>query len=152
MERLIVDTSALLCRYLPDWRRELVDRALASASSVVVTALAQSEVMMAVRHAVGEHDRSSSGAALLQRVADDLDRFWIVNIDDRVIRRAADLGFGYGVNLVNAIHLAALEPLPRPASLLTFDDRQVAAAADLGFELIDGEASGAGAHGLLADR
>ncbi len=145
--RLIVDASALLCRYLPDARQDFVDRMMESAGQVVVTDLARTEVELGIHQAIGSPQPLMRDHPLA-RLTDDWDRFWVLPVDRRCLRRAADVGRSYGLNLVNSLHIAAFDAVPRPASLLTVDDRQAAAAADLGFDLIDVLDQGS-AHGLL---
>lgn len=148
-DRLLVDSSALLCRYLPDRRQSDVDNVLSSAADLVVTALARTEVELGIHHAVGapaagDHHHPAA------RLGRDWDRFWVLPIDQRSLRRATDLGRHYGLNLVNSLHLAAFDAMPRPATLLTVDDRQFVAAVDLGFDVVDLSADADGsAHGLL---
>lgn len=146
--RLIVDSSALLCRYLPDRRRVDVDRLLSSAGALIVSDLARTEVEVAIHQAVGGPTAPDPGHPSL-RLARDWDRFWVLPVDQRCLRRAAGLGRRYGLNLVNALHLAAFDTVPRPATLLTVDDRQFAAAADLGFDIVDVVAGGGSVHQLL---
>lgn len=146
--RLIVDSSALLCRYLPDERQRTVERLMSAAGQLVATALARTEVELGIHQAVGvplPGDARHPAARLVV----DWDRFWVLPIDARCLRRAADLGRKYGLNLVNSLHLAAFDTVPRPATLLTVDDRQFAAAADLGFDILDVGAEGRLAHQLL---
>ncbi|MDH3303472.1 MAG: PIN domain-containing protein, partial [Acidimicrobiia bacterium] len=146
--RLIVDSSALLCRYLPDRRQPSIDGWISTADQVVVTALARTEIELGIHQAVGvalPGDASHPSARLVV----DWDRLWVVPIDRRCLRRAGDLGRAYGLNLVNALHLAAFDTVPRPATLLTIDDRQFAVAADLGFDIVDVSAAGGSAHQLL---
>lgn len=145
---LLVDSSALLCRYLPDRRQRKVDGLLTTADHLVVTALARPEIELGIHQAVGATppgDRIHPAA----RLAVDWDRFWILPIDPRCLRRAAELGRKYGLNLVNSLHLAAFDTVPRPATLLTIDDRQFAAAVDLGFDIIDVGPDARSAHQLL---
>lgn len=146
--RLMVDASALLCRYLPDRRQDQVDALLSSAGDLIVTALARTEVELGIHHAVGV-SRAGDPAHPAARLQRDWDRFWVLPLDGRCQRRASDLGRRYGLNLVNALHLAAFDGVPRPASLLTVDDRQFAAATDLGFEIVDVGVADGSAHGLL---
>jgi len=156
-EPVVFDASALLCRYLPDKRGPLVDQVLDSSAYPAVTAPARAEVMLGLQLAV---DRSRPGRAgqgeLWSWLAADWNRFWVLPVSvggaDGV--RAAELGARYGLNLANALHLVAMERLPRPAWLLTFDDRQVVAAVDLGFGIVETTLSIPGrstAHGLLVE-
>jgi predicted nucleic acid-binding protein len=166
---IVFDTSALLCRYLPDRRRPIVDEVMSAASFPVVTSLTRTEVTMGL-HLAADRSRahgalddavrsrmwSTGWSTLLSRVATDWDRFWVlpVGVDGSDGGRAAELGAAYGLNLANALHLVALDRLPRPAGLLTFDDRQIAAAAELGIEIVELDSASAArstAHGLLVD-
>jgi len=104
---------------------------------------------MALQQVIGRPERSSSAAAVWHRMAIDWDRFWIVPLDNQSLHRAAELAGVFGLNVANSLHLAALDRLPRPATLLTFDDRQVAAAVDLGLDIVDVYAAASTAHGLL---
>jgi predicted nucleic acid-binding protein len=58
-----------------------------------------------------------------------------VPVDDRCLAHAVELGATFGLRTVDAVHLAAADRLPRPATYLTFDRRQIPAAAGLGFEV-----------------
>ena len=146
--RLIVDSSALLCRYLPDRRQASVDELLSTADQVLVTALARTEIELGIHHAVGG-PLPGDIAHPAARLAIDWDRFWVLPIDSRCLRRAAGLGREYGLNLVNALHVAAFDTVPRPATLLTVDDRQFAVAADLGFDIVEVGTVGDSARQLL---
>ena len=94
--------------------------------------LARSEALLALhRLAVtpGQHER------MWGRLRDDWDAFVVVPVDDRCLAHAVELGATYGLRTVDAVHLAAADRLPRPATYLTFDRRQIPAAAGLGFEV-----------------
>ncbi|MEL6982784.1 MAG: type II toxin-antitoxin system VapC family toxin [Actinomycetota bacterium] len=125
-----VDTSALLSRYLPDARRRFVADELASRSQVAVSGLARAEVLLALHQAAGGPGRQRS---LWDAVRQDWDGFWEVPLDGRCLARATEIGSRYGLSVVDAIHLAAADRLPRPVSYLTLDRHQIPAAADLGF-------------------
>ncbi len=145
---ILVDASALLCRYLPDRRQQQIDDACVSAERIVVTELARTEVELGLHHALGAA-QPGPGAHPRNRLMADWDRFWVLPIDQQCLRRASDLGCRYGLNLANALHLAAFDRVPRPATLLTVDDRQIAAAADLGFDVVEVGSGGTSAHQLL---
>ena len=129
---LAVDTSALLCRYLADRRRAFVVRALDAHPERVVSALARTEVLLALHEAAGGPGRQRS---LWDAVRRDWDRFWEVPLDGRCLARATEIGARYGLSVVDSIHLAAADRLPRPVEFLTVDRRQIPAAADLGFRV-----------------
>lgn len=133
MTVLALDTSALLRRYVADRQRPLVITAMDEAEHWVASALARSEVTLALHQtATGPQSQQSAWAA----VRDDWEAVWEVPVDGRCLARATEIGARYGITLVAAIHLAAADRLPPPVSFLTFDRRQIPAAADLGFTVV----------------
>jgi predicted nucleic acid-binding protein len=130
---LVIDSSALLRRYVADRYRPLVMSTMADADHWVASAAARAEVMLALRHAVGD---PSSHRLACAAVRNDWEALWEVPVDGRCLARATEIGARYGIALPPAIHLAAADRLPDPIRFLTFDQRQVPAGADLGFEVI----------------
>lgn len=129
---LFVDTSALVRRYVQGPDRDLVLEAMAGDPAWCASALGRSETLLALhRLAVtpGQHARMWS------RLRDDWDAFVVVPVDDRCLAHAVELGATYGLRTIDAIHLAAADRLPRPATYLTYDRQQIPAAAGLGFEV-----------------
>lgn len=129
---LFVDTSALVRRYLQGPGRELVAAAMAADDVWCASALCRSETLLALhRLAVtpGQHAR------MWGRLRDDWDAFVVVPVDERCLAHAVEIGATYGLRTVDAVHLAAADRLPRPATYLTFDHRQIPAAAGLGFDV-----------------
>lgn len=129
---LMLDTSALLCRYLPDARRRFVGEVMAGHHRWVVSAMARTEVLLALHQAAGSPDRHRT---LWDSVGADWGLFWEVPLDRRCMARATEVGARYGLSAVNAIHLAAADRLPGTVHYLTLDRRQIPAAADLGFHV-----------------
>ncbi|MGH1489679.1 MAG: type II toxin-antitoxin system VapC family toxin [Acidimicrobiales bacterium] len=129
---LVIDTSALLCRYLPDARRRFVGEVMAEHDHWIVSALSKTEVLLALHEAAGQSDRQRN---LSDAVRGDWGLFWEVPLDGRCMARAAEVGAHYGLSVVDAIHLAAADRLPRPVEFLTLDRRQIPAAAELGFHV-----------------
>jgi len=130
---LFVDTSALVRRYVAEPGRDLVVEAMADDATWVASALARTETMVALHQlAAGprQHNR------LWSSFRDDWDAFAVIPVDDRCLGRAVELGSSFSMRIVDAIHLAAADRLPRPARYLTFDRHQIPAAAALGFEVI----------------
>ena len=130
---VFVDTSALVRRYVDEPDRELVITTMAGESLWVASAIARTEAMVTL-HQVAAGPRQQ--ARLWTSFREDWDAFAVVPVDDRCLGRAAELGSQFGVRLVDAIHLAAADRLPRPIRYLTFDRHQIPAAAALGFEVI----------------
>jgi predicted nucleic acid-binding protein len=130
---LYVDTSALVRRYLHDRNRPLVLDAMAEADAWAASSLVRTETQVTLHRAAVSPRQQQ---ALWRELRDEWDAFWVVPIDDRCMARAVELGATYGVRIVDAIHLAAADRLPRPVRFLTFDRRQIPAADALGFEVL----------------
>lgn len=130
---LAVDASALVKRYVREPGRDLVIDAMAADPDWCASALVRTEAMVALHHiAVGRRQQQALWSAL----RDDWDAFVVIPVDDRCLARAVEIGAGFGVRTVDAIHLAAADRLPRPVSYLTFDHQQIPAAAALGLQVI----------------
>lgn len=130
---LAIDTSALVRRYVRDPDRDLVLDTMAAEAAWCVSELARPELLMLLHRSAIDPDHD---AQLNQAAVRDWDFFTVVPVDDRCLARAVEIGSTYRVRLVDAIHLAAADRLPRPVRYLTFDRRQIPAAAALGFEVI----------------
>ena len=131
---LFLDTSALVRRYVDEDGRELVlDTMAAEDGAWVASALARTEVMVCL-HKLAAGPRQQ--ARLWSAFRDDWDAFAVGPVDDRCLGRAVGLGSSFSMRIVDAVHLAAADRLPRPARYLTFDRHQIPAAASLGFEVI----------------
>lgn len=130
---LFLDTSALVRRYVAEAGRELVVDSMTADATWVASALARSEAMITL-HQLAAGPRQQ--ARLWSSFRDDWAAFAVVPVDDRCLSRAVELGAQYGVRLVDAIHLAAADRLPRPVRFLTFDRHQIPGAAALGFEVV----------------
>ena len=130
---IFVDTSALVKRYVHEPDRDLVIETMAGEDTWIASALARSEAMLTLHQlAPGPH----SQARLWHAFRDDWDAFLVVPVDDRCLARAVDLGAQFSLRLVDAIHLAAADRIPRPLRYLTFDRRQIPAVTALGIEVV----------------
>ncbi|HEX7166012.1 MAG TPA: type II toxin-antitoxin system VapC family toxin [Acidimicrobiales bacterium] len=130
---VFVDTSALVKRYVAHPDRSLVIEAMAADDVWVASAVARTEVMLALHQlAPGRH----SQARLWHAFRDDWDAFAVVPVDDRCLARAVELGARFSLHVVHAMHLAAADRLPRPLRYVTFDRRQIPTAAALGFDVV----------------
>ena len=131
---LFLDTSALVQRYVDAPGRRLVLETMAEEEGAwVASALARTEVMITL-HQLAAGPRQQ--ARLWSAFRDDWDAFAVVPVDDRCLGRAVELGSSFAMRIVDAVHLAAADRLPRPARFLTFDRHQIPAAATLGFEVV----------------
>lgn len=132
-ERLFLDSSALLRRYVADRHRPMVIEAMTQAADWAVSALARTELQLAlVQASISARDRDRFWSS----VRDDWDAFWQVPVDARCLARATEIGAQFGLNLVDATHLAAADRLPRPLRYVTFERQQIPAAAELGMHVI----------------
>jgi predicted nucleic acid-binding protein len=130
---LFLDTSALVRRYVHGPGRELVTRAMDGHDDWCASALCRSETLLAL-HRLAATPRQAE--RLWSRLRDDWDAFVVVPVDERCLALAVELGATYGLRTVDAVHLAAADRLPRPASYATFDRHQIPAAAALGFDVV----------------
>lgn len=136
-ETLALDTSAFLCRYLPDRRRAVVLDAMAEAKHWVATALVRTETVLALHQALGQGQFAPPPRVSPRSIVNhDWASMWEIPIDARCLHRAAELGAYYGIGINAALHLAALDRLPKPFRFVTFDNEQILAAVDLGFEVV----------------
>ena len=70
---------------------------------------------------------------------EDWDRIAVVPLDERCLARAVEIGANFQLQIVDALHLAAADRLPRPLTYLTFDSHQIPAALSLDFEVVSSE-------------
>jgi predicted nucleic acid-binding protein len=130
---LVLDSSALLARYLGGPARHVVLDAMAADHDWCASALALSEVLsLAERAATLETERD----AIRRAVRDDWERINVVPVDQVCLDRAAEIGRTQPVRTVDAIHLAAADRLPKPVTFCTFDPRQIPVALALGFDVV----------------
>jgi predicted nucleic acid-binding protein len=66
----------------------------------------------------------------------DWERLAVVPVDAPCLARAAELATDHPLRLIDAIHLAAADRLPRPVTFATFDDHQIPVALALGFTVV----------------
>lgn len=130
---VFLDTSALVRRYIDEPGRDLVMDAMAGDAIWVASALTRTETMVTLHQlASGPRQQGRLWAAFRA----DWDSFAVVPVDDRCLARALELGSSFAMRIVDAIHLAAADRLPRPVRYVTFDRHQIPAAAALDFEVI----------------
>jgi predicted nucleic acid-binding protein len=130
---LYVDTSALVRRYLHDRHRPLVLEAMSGEDAWCASVLVRSEAQLALHRA---SVTSRQQRDLWRTLRDEWEAFWVVPLDDRAMARAVELGATYGLRIVDALHLAAADRLPRPVRYLTLERQQIPAADALGFEVV----------------
>lgn len=133
---LALDTSALLCRYIPDRRRDFVLGEMAAAQHWVASALVRTEVLLALHEVFGQTmDASAARTSPWSIVGHDWANIWEIPLDARCVHRAAEIGAKYSLGINAALHLAALDRIPRPLVFLSFDQEQLSAAIDMNFDI-----------------
>jgi len=132
-QRVALDSTAILQRYLPGKHRELVLSEMGERNYWIATELAKTEILLALHRAA----ISPTHYEELSRIfRNDWDLFHVIPIDSRCLNHASQIGAQFGLKLVDALHLAALDRVPRPFKYLTFDHRQMSAAVELGIEVV----------------
>jgi hypothetical protein len=128
---LFLDTSALVRRYRQEDGTALVLEEMDRDLRWFVSALIRTEAELAFCVAASGPELDE----LRRRLASDLDRCHMVPVDHECLARAAEIGCGHGLRMLDALHLAAADRLPRPVRFLSFDRRQAEAGRALGFEV-----------------
>ncbi len=130
---LALDPSALVQRYTGGPHSAVVNTAMAETGTWAISDLARAELLMAL-HRVSPDPRTAAELTAAARA--DIDAMYVVPVDERALGRAVELGTLYGLRTVDAVHLAALDRLPRPLGLATLDARQIPAAVALEIEVV----------------
>jgi predicted nucleic acid-binding protein len=130
---LFLDASALVARSLDFPGRAPIEAACAADRDWCASALALSEALvLADRLSDDDIERDELRRALRT----DWERLAVVPVDTMCLERAADLARAHPLRIVDAIHLAAADRLPRPITYATFDDHHIPVALALGFEVV----------------
>ena len=133
MTLIALDPSALVHRYTAGAHRDLINEAMAAADTWCASDLARTELLLALFRIAGDPRTADE---MWCRARDDIDAMVIVPIDERCLSRATEIGAEFGLRTVDAVHLAAVDRLPRPARYATFDHRQIPTALALGFDVV----------------
>ena len=132
-QRVALDSTAVLQRYLPGEYRDLVLSEMGESNYWIATELVKTEILLTLHQAAV----SSTHYEELSRIfRNDWDFFHVIPIDSRCLNHASHIGAQFGLKLVDALHLAALDRIPRPLKYLTFDHSQISAAVELGIEVV----------------
>ncbi len=130
---LVLDTTALLALHVSCAQRQVVVDAMADDPLWCASAMALAECLAGI-------DRLTEEPVLRDELEDSLRRTWdyihVVPVDQRCIDEASHISRAQPVSLGSALHLAAVQRLPGPISLVTFDAGQITVA--LGMNTGDG--------------
>ena len=130
---LVLDTSALLARFVDGPERAVVLAAMGADSDWCACALALTEALMLADRVTGDGHHADE---LRRALRDDWERIAVVPLDDTCLDRAAELGRLHPLRSVDALHLAAADRLPRPLRYCTFAPDQIPVALALGFHVV----------------
>jgi predicted nucleic acid-binding protein len=130
---LFLDASALVARSIDFPGRAAVDDACAADRDWCASALALPEAL-ALAERLNDDDVERD--QLRRALRTDWERLAVVPVDTPCLERAAELARAHPLRLVDAIHLAAADRLPRPVTYATFDDHHIPVALALGFTVV----------------
>lgn len=128
---LFIDSSALVKRYLEEPESDEVISAMQADREWIACQVAHSETALTICRATVEGDRDEAR----MKLDDEWRRFRVLPVDRALLSRAVEIGCEHQVRMLDSIHLAAADRLPRPFTFVTFDRRQASAAGALGFQL-----------------
>ena len=125
---LVLDTTALLALHISCAQRQVVVDAMHDDPTWCASAMALAECLAGI-------DRLTEEPVLRDELEDSLRRTWdyihVVPVDQRCIDEASLISRAQPVSLGSALHLAAVQRLPGPISLVTFDPGQITVALGL---------------------
>ena len=130
---IAIDTSALLYRYLPGKNREFLIEEMDTEEKWIASELVKTEMLLALRHgSVSPHHYD----AIARSFRSDWESFYVIPLDSKCLNRAAQFGAQFGLKMVDALHIAAIDRIPRPFKYVTFDHAHMSAAVELGIEVV----------------
>jgi predicted nucleic acid-binding protein len=130
---LFLDSSALVKRYSWEPHSEWVHEVMTGDTGWSGSALLATETAIGIARC---EPNAAELAAIDVKLNRDLEFFDLVPVDAECLVRAVDIGRGYGVRSLDAIHLAATSAIPEQFSFVTFDDRQRDAAEAIGLNVL----------------
>ena len=130
---LFLDSSGLVARHIDFPGRAAVLDACAADADWCASSVALTEALVLAERL---SDDTSERDALRRALRADWDRLAIVPVDQPCLDRATELAAGHPLRIVDALHLAAADRLPRPVTYATFDDHQIPVALALGFDVV----------------
>lgn len=121
---LYLDASALVKRYVREPGSDEIATAMDDADRVIASQLTLVEALIAV--AKGE------GTAV-RKLREDWKLAWVIDVDEALCERAAELGIKRGLRTLDAVHLASARLIDDEFAFATWDRRLHAAARAEGF-------------------
>lgn len=130
---LAFDAFALVKRYVSEGHSEWIDEIMSQDSHWIGSAILATEAAIVIGRGNPNVGQLAAKDALLSR---DLDYFDLIPVDADCLVRAIEIGRGYGLRTLDAIHLSAMSSIPEEFSFVTFDERQRDAAEALGLSVL----------------
>ncbi len=97
------------------------------------SALVHPEVVALIERIAADHGDRTDIRTEFER---DWERLAIVPVDAQCLARAGELLSTHPLRMIDALHLAAADRLPRPLTFVTFDHHQIPVALALGFDVV----------------
>ena len=130
---LAFDTSAWLARYLDSDARPVTVEAMKRHPNWCASSLVLAESLIAM-------DRLGLARAEAETLEDqmrsDWDRVHQIPVDHRCLTAATLIARQHPARMIDALHLAAADRLPRPVNFLTHEPTQIPVALALGYKVI----------------
>ncbi len=127
---MYLDSSALFKRYVREIGTATLLKLLDDDHRWVAANHVYPEVQINLRRRLADVDLGPASALF----DEDWSRMLVVDLDDRLCRRAARIGADWGVRTLDALHLAAAERAGgAELTVVTFDERLAAGARAMGF-------------------
>jgi predicted nucleic acid-binding protein len=130
---LHLDSSALFARYLDTEEGAAAHDAMLRDHEWCASAVARPEVLGLIERLTTDID---DAASVRRQFEADWERMTVVPVDGLCLDRAGELLSTHPLRLIDALHLAAAERLPRPLTFVTFDHHQIPVALALGFDVV----------------
>ena len=130
---LHLDSSALFARYLDTDEDAAASEAMARDRDWCASAVARPEVLGLIERLATDID---DAASILRQFEADWERIAIIPVDGACLDRAGELLSTHPLRMIDALHLAAADRLPRPLTFATFDHHQIPVALALGFDVM----------------
>lgn len=127
------DSSALVKRYRAEPHSEWLAEEMQKDPHWVGSALLAPETAITMSRAFSSSDQL---ALVDTRLSRDLEFFDLLPVDGECLVNSIEIGRGFGLRTLDAIHLAAVRTLPAECRFVTFDVKQAEAAEALGLKLL----------------
>jgi predicted nucleic acid-binding protein len=130
---LAIDSTGWLARFIESDAHQPTVTAMSASSAWFASDLVLTESLVAI-------DRLGLRSEQRTRIENSMrlawDRVHRIPVDARCLQRASEIARAHPVKLIDALHLAAADRVPRPTRFLTHEPAQIPVAMALGFEVV----------------